>query len=98
MKVAIVTAVCVGRDAISAAAAAQADLAAALPEVESVDVFSSYVGRPLGVANHIVHDAWTLLNHPQFRRADVAVFHWGIHHPLFDALTVLSVSRSPAPV
>ena len=79
VRLAIVVAVCADRDAISAAAVGQAALAAMLPAVESVDVFTEHIGRPLSVPGHLVRDPWTLLRHPAFRAADVAIFHWGIH-------------------
>lgn len=97
MKIAVVAAVCVDRDAISAAAASQAELLATLSSVRSVDLFSEHVERPLNVPAHTVRDPWSLLRHPAFRNADVAIFHWGIHGRLFDAVTLLG-EGGPTPV
>lgn len=98
MRVAIVAAICVGREAISAAAATQAALAASLPGVERVDLFAEFIDRPLAVPGHQVRDPWDLLRHPRFRDADVAIFHWGIHCSLFDAMTLLGPDSGPRPV
>jgi len=98
MRLAVVVPICVGRDAISAAAAAQAALAAMLPGVDRVDLFAEWIDRPLTVPGHVVPGPSALLAHPRFRRADAAIFHWGIHCPTFDALTVTADHGPPTAV
>jgi glycosyltransferase involved in cell wall biosynthesis len=90
MKLAIVAAICVERDAISAAAAGMASAAASLDGVERVDLFATHIARALEVDGHVVSDPWALLRHARFSGADVAIAHWGIHSSLFDAWTVLA--------
>ena len=46
----------------------------------------------------MIGSPWQLLRHPEFRACDVAIFHWGIHYVLFDAITLLAVPALPAPV
>lgn len=99
MKVAIVTGVCVEGDAISASVVSQARLLLQFPEIESVDVFSQHIERDVGTSAHQVDNPWKLLNHPSFASADLAIFHWGIHYDLFDAIVAMAPSsRCPVPV
>jgi glycosyltransferase involved in cell wall biosynthesis len=73
-----------------------------MPEIESVDIFSQHFDRDLDIPTHEVHTSWSLLRHPVFAAADVAIFHWGIHYNLFDATIVIAAEaragRGPAPV
>jgi glycosyltransferase involved in cell wall biosynthesis len=96
MRLVIVSGICVPHDAISNAVVGQAEIAAGLPGVEVV-VLAQHIARPLPCPADTVHDSWALLNHPDFQRADVVVFHWGIRYALFDALAV-SRSLSARPI
>jgi glycosyltransferase involved in cell wall biosynthesis len=98
MKVAVVVGVAVQHDAISSAAIQQASMLTGLPGVDEVVLFTQWIGRDAPSTTHVLGDPWALATHPDFRDADVAIFHWGIYYTLFDALTVLSGSRSPQPV
>ena len=89
MRVAVVTGICVPDDAISAAVASQAEMLHDLPGVERVDVFAQMCTRRLRCDSHTVGSSWELLCHERFRTADVAIFHWGIHFDLFDALAIM---------
>src|SRR4051812_9603165 len=97
MRVAIVSGICVADDAISTAMVAQATLCMMLPEVDEVAIFAQHVDRRVGVQTFTVSSSWELVRHPWFRACDVAIFHWGIHYQLFDALALLNVS-GPGPV
>lgn len=88
VRIAVVSGICVERDAISTAAAAQCRALASLSSVDRVDLFSGVIDRKVDVDGHLVTDGWQLAQHPRFVAADVAVFHWGIHYPAFDALTL----------
>ena len=94
---AVVSGICVEHDAISAAAASQALEVTRHPRVERVDLFAGAIDRPVDVASHTVEDPWQLLRHPRFREADIAVFHWGIRYPMFEALTLMGAT-GPKPV
>lgn len=99
MKVAIVTGVVVPHDAISAAVYDQARLIDELPGITSIVVFAQHVGRGVPCASHVLQNAWQLVTHPAFAECDVAIFHWGIHYDLFDAITALALSGiRPIPV
>lgn len=98
MKIAVVAAICVRHDAISAAAADQAAIAATLAGVERVDLFAEWIDRPLAVDGHVVAGPSALLHHPRFRDADVVIVHWGIHCPTLDALTVAARAGPPSAV
>jgi glycosyltransferase involved in cell wall biosynthesis len=87
-RVAIVSGICVEHDAISNAIAGQAAALCSMPGIEAVDVIAQHVARHLPCESHQVGNAWQLLRHPAYRAADVAIFHWGIHYDLFDALTI----------
>jgi glycosyltransferase involved in cell wall biosynthesis len=89
MRVVVVTGICVPDDAISAAVASQAEMLAGLPGIERVDVFAQMCTRELRCDSHTVSSSWELLCHDRFQAADVAIFHWGIHFDLFDALTIM---------
>lgn len=101
-RVALVTGICVANDAISSAVISQARLLLSMPEIESVDIFSQHFDRDLDIPTHTVHTSWSLLRHPVFTAADVAIFHWGIHYDLFDATIVVAAEardgRRPVPV
>lgn len=97
MRIAIIAGICVPHDAISAAVASQAELVHGLPEVERVTVFAKHIGRQLPCEAIEVADPWALLRHPIFQQADIAIFHWGIHYSLFDALILLDRS-GPTPI
>ena len=98
MRIAIVSGVVVNHDAISAAVASQARLLESLPGVESVVVFAQHFDRPLSCDSCLAHESWGLINNPAFARCDIAIFHWGIHYDLFDALTLLAAGHGPTPV
>lgn len=97
MRVAIVSGVVVRHDAISAAVCDQAQRAADVPGVESVTVFAQHIDRELSCPGFVISDPWSLISHPEFRDCDVAIFHWGIHYALFDAITVLVGESGPRP-
>ncbi|MGD9798049.1 MAG: glycosyltransferase family 4 protein [Acidimicrobiia bacterium] len=98
MRVAVVTGVIVPHDAISDAVVRQARLVMDVPGVDEVVVFSQAIGTELPSPGRIVPDGWSLLRDPDFMACDIAVFHWGIHYRLFDAITLLLGSRGPAPI
>ncbi len=87
MRLAIVTGICVERDAISAAVVEQAATVLEIEGIDSVDVFAQHFGRPLSCPSHTVHDPWELLTHEAFGRADLAIFHFGIRYSIFDAIS-----------
>jgi glycosyltransferase involved in cell wall biosynthesis len=89
VRIAIVSGICVANDAISAAVASQAESLLQIAGVERVDVFTQLCDRPLPTPVHTVHTSWELWCHDDFRDADVAIFHWGIHFDLFDALAIM---------
>jgi len=97
VRVAIVSGICIERDAISAAAVEPADSAQRHQRDHRVDLFAGAMDRPVGVPHHVVPDAWQLVRHPAFRAADVVLFHWGIRYPMFEALTLLA-GGGPRPV
>lgn len=90
MKVAIVAGIVLPHDAISAAVAAQAEVVATIPGVESVVVFANHIRRPLSCVGHVITNPWQLIRHVDFVGADIVIFHWGIHYDLFDAVTLSS--------
>lgn len=96
MNVAIVMGICVEHDAISAAAVARADQLAALDWVDEVVIIAQHVGRCLAHRHVIVHDAWSLVTHPDIGRADAVIFHWGIGYALFEALPLIAAERPTA--
>ncbi len=98
MRLAIVTGICVERDAISAAVVSQAAMAMEMPGVESVEIFAQHIDRPLPCAGHRLDDPWQLLCHPQFDSVDVAIFHLGIRYPIFDAIIGMDHDRQSAVV
>jgi len=98
LRIAIVAGVLVERDAISAAAANRAAMLATMPGVASVHVFAQHIDRPLDVSGYEVRDAWALYCHPRFQQADIAIFHWGIHNELADALALLVGRDRPRPI
>lgn len=97
MRVAVICGIYVPHDAISAAIEQQARLLQSLPEVDDVTIFAQHVARPAPCATITVGTSGELLSHPQFNAADVAIFHWGIHYDVFNALIVLSAT-GPVPV
>lgn len=98
MKVAVVVGVVVPHDAISSAATEQVVALQALPEVDEVCVFTQGMECEPQSPTFLLGDPWELLRHPEFRRSDVAIFHWGIHFALFDAITLLGGPGLPLPV
>ena len=86
MRVGIVVGICIEHDAISAAAAGQAELMQAMDAVSSVDVFTTFSDRPVGAPVHQHHSSWSMFASPEFQRCDVVIFHWGIYTQLFDAV------------
>jgi glycosyltransferase involved in cell wall biosynthesis len=90
MRVGIVAGIVVPNDAISAAAAAQADVLTRMPGVESVTLFSHCIARQTAGEARQISDSWTLARDPAFQACDFLIFHWGIHYGLFDVLTLLS--------
>ena len=92
MRIAIVSGIAVTHDAISAAVAGEAEILQDIPTVESVAVFAQHVGRDLPCPSYEVQDPWALMRHPVFESCDLAIFHWGIHYRMFDALTLLAAA------
>ena len=99
-RIAIVTGICVGEDAISAAVETQASMLADLDGIESVDVFAQMCTRNLRCDPHTVSSSWELLCHESFQRTDIAIFHWGIHFDLFNAISIMRgrVAGAPGPL
>ena len=52
-------------------------------------LFTQWCDRETMCQTHIMGSPWELVRHPDFRRCDIAIFHWGIHFALFDAITLL---------
>jgi glycosyltransferase involved in cell wall biosynthesis len=98
MKVAVVVGVVVRHDAISSAALEQIAILQSLPEVEEVVLFTQGLQAQPLCNSYLLGSPWELLRHPAFRECDVAIFHWGIHFVLFDAITLLDSPQLPAPV
>jgi glycosyltransferase involved in cell wall biosynthesis len=98
MKIAVVAGVVVPYDAISSAVVEQISALRSLPEVEAIHLFTQSLRRGEGCPADVIGDPWQLVRHPVFRTCDVAIFHWGIHYALFDAITLLGPTRLPAPV
>jgi glycosyltransferase involved in cell wall biosynthesis len=99
MKVAVVVGVSVMHDAISSAAVEQVSALQETPEVHDVRLFTQWLERDPGCPSQAIANPWELLRHPEFRSCDVAIFHWGIHYALFDAITLLlSSPTAPSPV
>ena len=98
MKVAVVVGVAAEYDAISAAALEQIAALRSLPHVEDVRLFTQGLDSDPGCTCFVTGNPWQLLRHPEFRSCDVAIFHWGIHFALFDAITLLGASQLPTPV
>lgn len=90
MKVAVVTGICVERDAISAAAANQAELLAAMDDVEDVVLIAHAHERKTSVRQVTVGTAWELITLADVAEVDLIIFHWGIRYDLFNALAVLA--------
>jgi glycosyltransferase involved in cell wall biosynthesis len=98
MKVAVVVGVAVRHDAISSAAVEQVAAIRSLPGVSEVRLFTQGLDREPGCPAHVLGNPWEMLRHQDFRTCDVAIFHWGIHYALFDAITLLRTPLLPAPV
>jgi glycosyltransferase involved in cell wall biosynthesis len=98
MRVAVVVGVAAQHDAISAAALEQVSSLRALPDVEEVRLFTQGVDLDTGCPCFVTGNPWELVRHPEFRSCDVAIFHWGIHFALFDAITLLRSAQLPRPV
>jgi glycosyltransferase involved in cell wall biosynthesis len=98
VRIAIVSGIAVAHDAISAAVARQAEILQRIPTVESVTVFAQHVSRDLPCPSYETPDPWALVRHPAFERCDLAIFHWGIHYSMFDALTLLADAGPTRPV
>ena len=98
MKVAVVVGVAVPHDAISSAALEQVAALQSLPEVDEVVLFTQWLDREPGCTSHDTGNPWELVHLPAFRDCDVAIFHWGIHFALFDAITLLGSAGLPKPV
>jgi len=96
-RIAIVAGTCVANDAISNAAVAHAELSLGLPSVEEVTFFAPFIDRPIPCDGVVISSADALLAHPLFKKCDVAIFHWGIWYPLFDAIPQLA-QGGPRPI
>jgi glycosyltransferase involved in cell wall biosynthesis len=94
MRVAVVTGICVGRDAISAAAANQAELLAGFDDVDDVCLIAHAFDRETTVRQVVADSSWELINLPDIEDADLVIFHWGIRYDLFNALPILADRRS----
>ena len=93
MRVAVVTGICVARDAISAAAANQAELLADMDGIDDVALFAHAFDRETSVRQVPVSNSWELITSPDMEAADLVVFHWGIRYDLFNALSILATDR-----
>lgn len=93
MRVAVVTGICVERDAISAAAASQAELLADMDGIDDVALFAHAFDRETSVRQVPVSNSWELINSSDMAAADLVVFHWGIRYDLFNALPILAADR-----
>ena len=97
MRVALICGIYVRHDAISSIVEEHAQLLQSLPEVDSVTIFSQGLTKEASCETILVGTSGELLSHPAFAAADVAIFHWGIHYDLFNALIVLAAT-GPQPV
>jgi glycosyltransferase involved in cell wall biosynthesis len=84
-RAAVIAPICARHDAISAAAAANHALLAAEPGLHAT-LLTTHDGRNLGAT--ILRGLPDLLAAPEFRQADLLLYHFGIHHPFHDALLV----------
>ncbi len=98
MRIVIVAGICVRSDAISAAIESQARLLSQLPEIDDVVVIAQHIDRSLPCRSETVGSAWGLLRNPAYLGADVAIYHWGIHYDLFDALALNGLVAGPVAV
>ena len=98
MKVAVVVGVAVPQDAISSSAVEHLGVLRSLPEVDEVHLFTQQLEREPGGPAHVIRDPWRLVRHDAFRGCDIAIFHWGIHYDLFDAISLLAPAGTPVPV
>lgn len=96
VNVAVVTGVCVERDAISAAAVDQAQFLAGFDQVGDVTLLAHSHARASGVRTIGVADSWRLAAELDRLAVDVAIFHWGIYYDLFNALPVVAADRRTA--
>jgi glycosyltransferase involved in cell wall biosynthesis len=93
MNVVVVTGICVERDAISGAAAGQAEMIASLPGVDDVTLIAQLIDRPLAVRGVSAGSSWDLMRFQEIEAADVVIFHWGIRYDLFEALPLIAAER-----
>ena len=93
MKAAVVTGICVERDAISASAADQAEMLAGLPGFDEVTLIAHAHSRKCGVSTLAVDDSWSLLRALDRLDAQLVIFHWGILYDLFNALPLVAANR-----
>jgi glycosyltransferase involved in cell wall biosynthesis len=96
MRVAIVSGICVERDAISAAAASRAELLAAMPGISDVVLVSQYHTRRVQVEQLVATNSWEFLRSPAVSSADLVIFHWGVRYDLFNALPIVAGERKVA--
>ncbi len=83
-RIAIVSGVCVEHDAISAAMRDQKSL---LKEAgHDVRLFAHSADRATSCEVEVLADSLQLAVHPFYRNADLAVFHFGVHYRMFNAL------------
>jgi glycosyltransferase involved in cell wall biosynthesis len=93
MKAAVVTGICVERDAISAAAAGQAEMLAEIDGIEAVTLIAHAHGRVCEVPTLAVPNSWELLRVLDRLDAELVIFHWGILYDLFNALPITANAR-----
>lgn len=96
MNAAVVTGICVERDAISAAAVAQAAMLAGFDGIDEVTLIAHAHGREGAVRSLAVADSWELLRVLDRLDAELVIFHWGIQYDLFNALPAAAVGRRVA--
>lgn len=94
MKIAVVTGICVERDAISAAAADQAAILSELDGVDEVALLAHAHGRDCGVPTLAVGNSWELLRALDELESDLVIFHWGILYDLFNAVPFVARERN----
>jgi len=84
MKVAIVSGLCVGHDAVSSIVASE--LRVLREAGHEAMVFAQAVDRLRPDEFRVVHSPWTMVHDPFFEAAELIIFHFGIRYDLFDAL------------
>lgn len=93
MNVAVVTGICVERDAISAAAVDRALALTEMAGVDDVTLIAQHHDRACDVRTVTVDGSWSLARSAAIAGADLVVFHWGIWYDSFNALPLIAPER-----